>query len=472
MDNSHRPKSTVLVVDDDERIAEMMALTLKTEGIADIRTITDSRHVLPFLKNTSVSLILLDMLMPQLSGRELLTLIRQEYPHLPVVMVTGLADVETVVECMRGGAYDYLVKPVESNRLIACVRNTLRVNDLQNEVSTLKQYLLSDQLKHPEAFAAFKTCSKKMRAIFQYVEAVSVGRQPILILGETGTGKELMARAVHQLSGVKGEFVAVNLAGLDDNMFSDTLFGHRKGAFTGAEQPREGLIRKASGGTLFLDEIGDLSHASQVKLLRLLQEGEYFPVGSDNLKRSDARIVASTNRNLLEAISQERFRSDLYYRLSVHKIELPPLRERSEDIPLLVVDFVEEAARATGKPPSALSTELLTQLRFLSYPGNVRELQGLVLDAMARHQDGLLTSEQFHLSIQPEHRAVASVRCSDYLLTMFGHFPTFNEIENYLIDEALTLSANNLNLAASLLGITRQTITNRLKTRNANTKDS
>ena len=274
------PKGSVLVVDDDEQTANLVTLTLKSEGIAGVRKVTDSCRVMQSLKDEETSLILLDMVMPNLNGRQLLALIRQEYPHIPVVMVTGLSDVETVVECIKCGAYDYLLKPVEPSRLIACVRNALRVNDLQNEVSILKQYLLTDSLKQPEAFAAIKTCSKKMRAIFQYAEAVSASRQPILIMGETGVGKELMARAIHQLSGVRGEFVAVNVAGLDDAMFSDALFGHKKGAFTGADQPREGLIRKAAGGTLFLDEIGDLHGASQVKLLRLAPGGRGAPLCS------------------------------------------------------------------------------------------------------------------------------------------------------------------------------------------------
>lgn len=458
-------KGFILIVDDDEQVANMMALTLKAEGLSNVRVLTDSSSVLSLLHKEQVGLVLLDMLMPKLNGRELLTLIRQEFPALPIVMVTGLSDVETVVECMRGGAYDYLVKPVEPSRLIACVRNIARLRDLQDEVNALKQSLLRDSPLHPEVFAAIKTGNKKMRAIFQYVEAVSSSGQPILITGETGVGKELIAHAVHQLSTVKGEFVAVNLAGLDDNMFSDTLFGHCKGAFTGADHCREGLVKRASGGTLFLDEIGDLSPASQVKLLRLLEEREYFPVGSDNLRRSDARIVVASNRNLPDAIAAGCFRSDLYYRLCAHKIELPPLRERSDDIPLLTAHFVEEAARSTGKTPPLLSAELVVRLRTLPFPGNIRELRGLVFDAMACHQAGPLTAEYFKLPLSAAAGLEPPLGGGESLQAFFGHFPKFCEIENYLIDEALKLSSNNLNLAASLLGVTRQTITNRLKAR-------
>ncbi len=194
---------------------------------------------------------------------------------------------------------------------------------------------MTDNLEHPEAFDNIITGNKAMRSMFQYVEVIASTRQPIMITGETGVGKELIARAIHQLSGCDGNYVAINVAGLDDNMFSDSLFGHRKGAFTGADQPREGLIEKASKGTLFLDEIGDLNEASQIKLLRLLQEQEYYPVGSDLLKKSDARIVLATNRDLQKMIKDGTFRNDLYYRLFAHRVHVPPLRDRSDDIPVL-----------------------------------------------------------------------------------------------------------------------------------------
>jgi len=236
---------------------------------------------------------------------------------------------------------------------VSTVRKALEMNTLRREISSLRESLLSGQVRNPGAFAAIITRSPRMHALFGYLEAAAVTDQPVLITGETGVGKELVARAVHTLSGASGDFVGINSAGLDDMMFADTLFGHRKGAYTGAGDAREGMIARADGGTLFLDEIGDLSPASQVKLLRLLQEGEYFPIGSDRGVQSRARIVVATNQNLDRLMAEGSFRRDLYYRLCSHRVEIPPLRERLEDIPLLLEAFLEKASLALHKAKPA-----------------------------------------------------------------------------------------------------------------------
>jgi DNA-binding NtrC family response regulator len=242
--------------------------------------------------------MLLDLSMPHISGGELLSLVNKDFPEVPIIIITGSNDVETAVACMKSGAFDYMVKPVEKSRLISGVKRAIEIRELQRENRLLRARVLLGEMEHPEAFSEIITDSEAMRSIFQYIEAISNTSQPVLITGETGVGKELVARAIHRLSNRKGDFVPVNVAGLDDNIFADTLFGHKKGAFTGADQPRSGMIEQASGGTLFLDEIGDLSPASQVKLLRLLQDGEFFPLGSDIVKHSDARVVVATNQNL------------------------------------------------------------------------------------------------------------------------------------------------------------------------------
>lgn len=458
----------IILVDDDQVLLEMVALTLAAEGITNLRMVADSSKVMDLVRAEGAALVLLDMVMPGLSGLDLLPLLRQEFPSLPVVMVTALSDVDTVVTCMKNGAYDYLLKPVEPSRLIACVRHALRQNSLQAELTELKERLLTDCLNSPEAFTDIKTCSKKMRAVFQYAEVVAKSSQPVLVTGETGTGKELMAHALHRLSGVQGKFIAVNVAGLDDSMFSDSLFGHRKGAFTGADQNRDGLIRQAAGGTLFLDEIGDLAPVSQVKLLRLLQEREYFPCGSDAVHKTDARIIVATNRNLSEAVQAGQFRSDLFYRLCAHTIALPPLRERRDDIALLVHHFIDDVSRMYGKSSPPVSAELLARLRSCRYPGNIRELQALVYDAMARHTEGALNIEHVPTlaDVLPHQEKVErGASALDFLTTLFGHFPTIHEMQEYLIDEALHLAQGNSNGAASLLGITRQTIANHMKIR-------
>ena len=447
----------------------MMALTLKEAGIKSVHCISDSRDVLPFLQEHGASLVLLDLMMPHLTGQELLGAIRRDYPDIQVVVISGSNELNLAVECMKLGALDYLNKPVEANRLIACVKNTLRISSMQGELLSLKKRMLGDLLVHPSVFETIKTRSGKMRALFQYAEVIAVSPQPVLITGETGVGKELMAKAVHRLSGVRGEFVSVNVAGLDDTTFSDTLFGHKKGAFTGADQARDGLIASAANGTLFLDEIGDLEERSQIKLLRLLQEGEYYQVGSDALKKTTARIIAVTKKNLPEQVASKHFRMDLYYRLRTHEIHVPPLRERYEDIPLLLDHFLHEAAHTYHKKAPAFSLNALSHLLGWNFPGNIRELKAMVHDAVARNNGEELTAHSFgdlnmNENVQTVYNNVVSgsetVHPIDAIL---GRFPTISEMEDYLINEALRRTSGNHNMAAAMLGITRQTIANRQK---------
>lgn len=271
----------VLLVDDEPQLLRSASVILRSSGIHHVVTLDDSRTVLPWLAEHDAGAVVLDLTMPHISGYGLLEHITADYPDVPILLMTATNDLDTAVQCMQQGAIDYLVKPVEKSRFVSAITRALELRALQEEVLSLKTSLLTNQVRHQDAFAALITQSPAMRAIFRYVEAVAVSPQPVLITGETGTGKELLARAVHTVSAGRGELVAINVAGLDDAMFSDTLFGHAKGAFTGATQAREGLITQAADGTLFLDEIGDLAPASQVKLLRLLQEGTYFPLGMD-----------------------------------------------------------------------------------------------------------------------------------------------------------------------------------------------
>ncbi|MDA8427746.1 MAG: sigma-54 dependent transcriptional regulator [Geobacteraceae bacterium] len=456
--------ATVLLVGDDAHTFERTQTLISDAGIAQVIVLTDSRATLPFLKQNTVSLIVLDMT-ADVDRTELLARICREHPDVQVIVETASCDVEIAVNCMKTGAVDYMVRPIEPSRLLAAIENALNFNYTQQEVSSLKEYLINDRLVHSEAFAAIKTTSRKMRSIFQYTEIVARSPHAILITGETGVGKELFARAIHRISNVRGQFVSINVAGLDDAMFSDTLFGHKKGAFTGADQYRDGLISKAAMGTLFLDEIGDLNELSQVKLLRLLQEREYYPVGVDLVKTSSARIVMATNVDLQERIREGRFRRDLYYRLCTHQIHIPALRNRREDIPLLFESFVKEAALYFGRDIPASSPEVLKALAAYDYPGNVRELQARVSDAVARHGDGLLTLDDFPglCAAAPPQSPDSFTMPSAGIYSLYGRLPTFREIEDYLIVEALKISEGNYAVAASILGVTRQTISKRLK---------
>lgn len=283
----------LLLVDDEQHILLSYTTMLRTEGIEKIFTLNDSREVIPLLEKKSIPLVVLDLNMPHISGAELLDKIKLDFPHVAVIFITAINDLETAVECMKKGALDYLVKPVENSRFISSVKKALELSSLREEVSSLRhhilslrQHLLSDRLEHEDAFSTILTQNKKMRAIFHYIETVAESLEPILIMGETGVGKELVSKAIYDISSFKGKFLAVNVAGLDDTMFSDTLFGHKKGAYTGADKNREGLIVKASGGTLLLDEIGNLNDMSQIKLLRLIEDGTYYPLGSDKPEKA------------------------------------------------------------------------------------------------------------------------------------------------------------------------------------------
>ncbi|MCP4670138.1 MAG: sigma-54-dependent Fis family transcriptional regulator, partial [Desulfobacula sp.] len=292
---SDRP---IFIVDDEPQILVAVDTTLRMAGMDNIITISDSRDVIRHMERNIPSLMILDLNMPHINGRRLLKIIRKTYPRIPVIVLTGDVDVDTAVKCMKIGAMDYVVKPVEEDRLLAAVKQALAYGDFENKFQDAPSSELFSQIKNPKAFSHIITQDEKMHSIFHYIEAIATSSQPVLILGETGVGKELIGQSIHSLSMAKGKLIVVNVAGLDDNVFSDTLFGHVKGAFTGAEKARQGLIEQAADGTLLLDEIGDLALTSQIKLLRLLQEREYLPLGSDRTRHSNARIIASTNLDL------------------------------------------------------------------------------------------------------------------------------------------------------------------------------
>ncbi len=457
----------ILLVDDEFQLLLFYRKALEQSGFQQIFTLDDSRQVLPFLEKQIPSLIVLDYSMPFLNGKDLLVQIKEEYPQIPVIFVTALDDLETAVECMRFGAFDYLLKPFARERMLTSINKALEMHALQKQVTSLKQYLLSAELKNKKTFDHIITTSPKMLAIFKYIEVIAPSPYPILLTGETGSGKELLAKAIYYAGGSENNFVAVNVAGLDDTMFSDTLFGHKKGAFTGAEAHRDGLISQAAGGILFLDEIGDLSPASQVKLLRLLQENEFYPLGSDTVSKTDARIICASNHDLKQLVQEGRFRKDLFFRLSVHHIEVPPLREKPEDIPLLVLNFLAESASLLNKKAPTPPPELFPLLASYPFPGNVRELQTMVHDALFRHTGRVLGLESFKKTIA-ERRPEMSVpplpnaRSVDEPAQFGDQLPTLKQAEAYLMQRAIAMAKGNQGIAASLLGITRQALNKRL----------
>ncbi len=468
MKKSMYPGFPVMLVDDEVQALDSFEIALRSASMNQFIRCQDSRDVMPILSSQEIEVMLLDLRMPHVSGEALLPLIITDFPEIPVIIITGADDVETAVKCMKHGAFDYMVKPVEKSRLVGGVRRAVELRELQRENRLLKAHVLSDKLEHPEAFSEIVTNSASMRSIFQYIEAISNSPRPVLITGETGVGKELVAKAVHALSNVKGDFVPVNVAGLDDNVFADTLFGHKKGAFTGADQARSGLIEQASGGTLFLDEIGDLSAPSQVKLLRLLQDGDFFPLGSDVAKGSNARIIVATNQDLDGLKSSGKFRKDLYFRLCDHHIHIPALRERLEDLPVLVEHFLEKASKTLEKKKPTPPNELSILLSTYHFPGNIRELESMVFDAVSSHKSGKLSMESFKSHIYKKHPGFETeskqlLQEKRILISFSEQLPTLKQTEQLLIDEAMKRADGNQSIAALSLGITRQALNRRLK---------
>jgi DNA-binding NtrC family response regulator len=468
MNEALYPAFGVLLVDDEAPWLRSLTMTLEGPGaISNIAQLNDSREVMALLAQREIGLILLDLTMPHLSGEELLAKIAEEHPEITVIVLSGLNQIETAVGCMRLGAFDYLVKTDEEDRILDSVRRAIRMQELQRENREMRRRFLNDRLECPEAFSSIVTNDKAMRSVFQYIEAVAKSTQPILITGESGVGKELVARAVHTLSRGEGPLVSVNVAGLDDNVFSDTLFGHRKGAFTGADEVRSGMVELAAEGTLFLDEIGDLSLTCQVKLLRLLQEGEYYPLGSDMPKQLRARIVVATHQDLSLKRNAGEFRKDLYYRLRAHHVHIPPLRERKDDLPLLLDHFLQESAQALGKKAPRYPKELVTLLANYNFPGNMRELRSMIYDAMSVHTAHMLSMNTFLRAMELQGEGVGSLAGaktkSQNVFLDCAEFPTLGEAVEQLVIEAMRRAENNQSIASRLLGISQPALSKRLK---------
>lgn len=466
----NNPGPAILIVDDDPVAVELIQVTLRSNGFENIETCTDSRRARTMIETRTIAVMILDLFMPEVSGFEVLEYTVQNHPGLPVIVLTADDSIDAAVRCMRIGAFDFMVKPVDRNRLTSAVNHALRVRELENRLNLLaleSQDITGPQ--RPDLFRSIITSSPRMVAIFQYIEMIAPSPKAVLITGESGTGKELLARAVHEASGRTGAFVPVNVAGLDDAMFSDTLFGHLRGAFTGADRVRTGLVEKAQHGTLFLDEIGDLEPSSQVKLLRLLQEGEFYPLGSDEPRKVSLRVLAATNADLAKKQEEGSFRRDLYYRLISHLINVPPLRERPEDIPALVAHYVQEASQSINRPAPGVPVDVLQLMSEYEYPGNVRELQAIVADAVSRTQGMEISFELIRGYIGgslPEKRVLpAEVQSERFAWN--GPFPTLQEVEDFFVDAALERSQGNQTAAARLLGVSQSTLSRRQKRKQA-----
>jgi DNA-binding NtrC family response regulator len=462
------PHKPILIVDDEVHAIKSFELALRSGGFNNIQVCSESLKVYEILEAGEIELILLDILMPDLSGEDILSKVVTGYPEMPVIMVTGVNEVETAVRCMHKGAFDYVLKPVERERLLPSIRRAIEVRQLKRENARLARRFFADAPEQPDKFARIVTRNAKMTAVFRYCEAIAPGDHPVLITGQSGVGKELIAEALHEVSERAGDFVAVNVAGLDENMFSDTLFGHIQGAFTDAASVRLGQVERAAGGSLFLDEIGDLSLTSQVKLLRLLDKHEYFPLGADAPKAADVRFIFATHADLAKLVQEGSFREDLYYRLRTHTVHIPPLRERRDDIPLLLEYFIAQAAREFHRPAPTYHQGLVELLQTYHFPGNVRELESMIVDAVARNTSGMLSTKPFERTVHGYSGSASplSVPPSSSVkawLAQLDQLPTIKGTTDALVEEALLRARNNQRLAALMLGITPQALNQRLK---------
>jgi DNA-binding NtrC family response regulator len=467
----------ILIVEDDQFTVVLISMLLQRQGYR-VSVCRDGSEAIEFLQKEVPSLMLLDIMMPQVSGYKTLAWVRSHprLHNLPVICVSILDDRQALNRIFDSGATDYIGKPIRENELLARIRVHLKlrsqdreITEALAEVSKLGQRLLTRKLEHPEAFQKIITRHPRMLAIFHYIEAVAPSARPVLVTGDTGVGKELVAQAIHDVSGRTGRFVVVNVGGLDDTLFSDTLFGHEKGAFTGALKDRRGLVRDADQGTLFLDEIGELSASSQVKLLRLLQEREYYPLGSDVRCLSTARVICATHADLEAKVVKGEYRSDLYYRLNTHHLQVPALCQRRSDIPLLLHHFVTQAAATLKIPPPEIPAELETALCQYPFPGNIRELEALCHDLVSRSTVAPISASSFLESLAPAGTATmptenpALEETDPGFLLDGGVLPTIREVVDRLVQTALDRAGGNQALAARYLGISRQALHKRLK---------
>lgn len=454
----------IVLVDDELDAISLLQSILQNAGFTNVTTFSNGYDLLAHMETQPVAVLVLDLMMPNIPGISILEKIEPAKSGMSVIVVTAEQQLETAIDCMKLGAVDYLTKPVIVKRLMASVNRAIELYQLRGEIQAHQQ-TSDDDASTARLVPEIITRNKEMLSLIRYVEIVAPSFQPILISGETGVGKELFAKAIHKLSNRTGQFVSVNVAGLDDTLFSDTLFGHRKGSFTGAFSDRDGLIKKASQGTLFLDEIGDLNEISQIKLLRLLQENEYYQLGSDSPIQNLARLVVATNQNLKQLMVEGKFRKDLYYRLCSHQVNILPLRNRPEDIPLLLDHFIAETSEAIGKPKPTYRKELVDLLKTYEFPGNVRELHAMVLDVVTRTSLPYIHVSTFNELISrergEEYNGLEEAIAKGSIV--FSSFPTLKQAEDELIRRAMEISDDNQALASRMLGITRQALNNRLR---------
>ena len=442
--------AAILIVEDEAKMRRLLELNLGEDGFTTFSA-GDAETGLKLLRDNSVDLVLTDLKLPGMNGLEFLQAVKRQNAAVPVVVMTAFGTVETAVEAMKAGASDYVLKPFSLTEMRMVIHKELDVRNLREENRNLRE-ALGKKYSHPNIVAR----SPKMQEVLATVERVAPTNSTVLLGGESGVGKDLIARAIHEKSRrVQGPFLKINSTAIPENLLESELFGFEKGAFTGAIASKPGKFELADKGTLFLDEIGDVPPATQVKLLRVLQEREFERLGGTKVIKVDVRLIAATNRDLREALEQGTFREDLYYRLNVVPIDIAPLRERKEDIPELVNLFVSRFAGDSGKPVEGIKPEAMQILVNYHWPGNVRELQNVIERACALAKGTVLEPADIHLDVRP---AKAMNGAGGFLPDGM----TLEQWEDEMVQEALRRAHGNKSQAARLLGLSRNALRYRL----------
>ncbi len=441
-------KFTLLIIDDEKNIREGLAANFELEDY-NVKTASTGEEGLALIEKGDIDLVITDLRMPGISGEQVLAKVSSETPGIPVIILTGHGSIDSAVDAMRHGAYDFLTKPLNLDQLSLIVKRALEGREMSLQHQELKK-----ELEDSNALKEMIGTSPAMQRVQQLIKKVADTRANVLITGESGVGKELVANAIHNLSSRKDKsFIKVHCAALSETLLESELFGHEKGAFTGADKMQKGRFELAHGGTIFLDEIGEINQNVQIKILRVLQEKKFERVGGEQTIEVDVRIVAATNRNLEEEVKAGRFREDLYYRLNVIHIQVPPLRERKEDIPLLVSSFLQEFNSENGKDIKAVDKRAKSALFNYNWPGNIRELRNCMEAAVV-----MCSGDE--ISVEDLPPTVSSGSSGENCVIPLGI--SLEEAEKIIIQETLLANANNKTRTAEILGIGRKTLQRKL----------
>ncbi|NLK45751.1 MAG: sigma-54-dependent Fis family transcriptional regulator [Treponema sp.] len=441
-------KFNILIIDDEKNIREGLAAALEMDGY-NVVLASDGETGLNLVGRGDIDLVITDLRMPGISGEEVLSKVTSESPGLPVIVLTGHGTIDTAVDAMRAGAYDFLTKPLNLDRLSLIVKRALQTREL-----SLQHRQLKEELDTNKTFESIIGKSAEMQKIFEMVRRVSSSKASVLITGESGVGKELIANAIHNLSPRKDNpLIKVHCAALSETLLESELFGHEKGAFTGAVARKRGRFELAHGGTIFLDEIGEIDQNVQIKILRVLQDKRFERVGGEETVETDVRVITATNRDLEKEIVEGRFREDLYYRLNVVHIHVPPLRERKDDIPLMVSSFIKEFAKENGKNITSIDSQARAALYKYDWPGNIRQLRNSIESAVVMCVGDILTLDDFPPTIS-QHSSQDIVQIPAGL--------TLDAAEKIYINETLAANSGNKSKTADVLAIGRKTLHRKL----------